>query len=310
MLTLEILTNSIAQFFSHQLASRLDNGSLAVYPMRLDRIQPRAFDGQPQNEDAHPAFSLHSLIMPFAPLTHFPALVPGGIVPDQHQHPLAFCSQLPRDPFQEVGGDLADGPSLYKSQQQLVGVASEQPVTAQRLRLRLGFALVKLMKFQRLRIRPRMKLRLMQPTPPRLLFIAQNPIAVRCGQPLQPLQWLFFKAYCGSGLLIQFLARFHCTPRRRIARRITSRLTGVLTSPCSKATSAAKSKVQRLVGLPNWRGGECSRAFSRWHLSSSRTGFTVFGRRDFSSTEARPQAWKSRITLRTVWVAQPKARAI
>src|SRR5215510_15901464 len=138
MLAPEILTNSIDQFFSHQLACRLDNGALAVYPMRLDRIQPRAFDWQPQDEDSHPAFSLHSLIMPFDPATHFPALVPGGIVPDQDQHPFAFFSQLPNYPFQEVGRDLAYGPSIYEAQHQLVGVASEQPVTAQRLRVRVS----------------------------------------------------------------------------------------------------------------------------------------------------------------------------
>lgn len=306
----EIVADSFDQFLCCELSLRLDDRSLPMYPMWFDWIQPRTFDRQSQDKYSHSAFSLYSLVVLLDPAPHFLTLVPSGIVPDQYQHPFAFFSQLPNCPLKEVGRHLAYGATFYKSQQQFICVAPEQPVAAQGQWVWVCFALFKLKEPQRLRVCPSMKVRMREPAPPRFIFIAQHPIAVGRGELFQPFKLLFFSAYCGSGLVIQFFARFHFTPRRPIALRITSRLTGWLTTPCSKTTSAANSKVQRLVGLPNWRGGECSRAFSRSHFDSSSRGCTVFGRRDFSSIEARPQAWKSRITLRTVWVAQPKERAI
>lgn len=310
MLTPEILANSFDQFFSRQLSLRLDNCSLTMYPMRLNWIQPRALDRQSMSKYSHPAFSLHSLVVLLDPSAHFLALMPGGIVPDQHQHPLALFSQLPTGPFKKVGSNLADRAALHKSQHQLVCVAPQQPIAAQCKRVFVSLALFKLMQLQGLRISPGMKSRLMKPAPPRLIFKTQHPVTVNRSQPLQPFKLLFFKAYCGSGLLIQFFARFHFTPSLEIALRITSRLTGLLTSPCSKTTAAASPNVQSEVGLPNWRGGACSNARNCSHLAESRRGRTVFGRREPSSREAKPRLWKSPMTLRQVCVAHPRERAI
>src|SRR5215216_19975 len=310
MLAPEIHANSLDQFFSRKLSLRLDNSSLSMHPMRLNWIQPRTLDRQSLSKYSHPTFSLHPLVVLLDPSAHFLTFVPGGIVPDQHQHSLAFLSQLPTDPFKEVGRDLAYGAAFYKSQHHIVRVAPQQPVAAQCKRVRVGLALFKLIKLQRLRVSPGMKSRLMKPAPPRLIFKTQDPVNVSRSQPLQPFELLFFNAYCGSGLVIQFLARFHFTPSLPMALRITSRLTALLTSPCSKATSAANSKVQSEVGLPNWRGEACNKACNFSHFESSRTGRTVFGRREPSAREAKPRLWKSRMTLRTVWLAQPTERAI
>src|SRR5215216_29937 len=146
MLAPEILANSIDQFFSRQLSTWLDNGPLSMYPVRLNRCQPRALDRQPQGKYSHPASSLHSLVVLLDPTQHFLALVPGGVVPDKCQHPLAFFSQLPTDPFKEVGRDLAYGAALYKSQQQIVCVAPQQSIAAQCERVFVGLALLKLMQ--------------------------------------------------------------------------------------------------------------------------------------------------------------------
>src|ERR1051325_3397789 len=62
MLAPEILANSTGQFFSRHLSIRLDNGSLPMYPMRLNWIQPRALDRQSLSKYSHPSFSLHSLV--------------------------------------------------------------------------------------------------------------------------------------------------------------------------------------------------------------------------------------------------------
>jgi hypothetical protein len=64
------------------------------------------------------------------------------------------------------------------------------------------------------------------------------------------------------------------------------------------------------VGLPNWRGEECSNACNFSHLAESSMGWTVFGHREPSSREAKPRLSKSRMTLRQVCVAQPRERPI
>src|SRR5215216_965082 len=201
MLALEILANPLDQFSCRQLSTWLDNGPLPMYPMRLNWIQPRTLGRQPQGEYSHPAFSLHSLVVLLDPTQHSLALVPSGIVPDQHQHPLAFFSQLPTDPFKEIYSDLAYGAALYKSQQQIVCVAPQQPIAAQCKWLFVSLALFKLMQLQPLVTSPGMKSGLMKPAPLRLIFKTQDPVTVSRSKPLQPFKLLFFKAYCGSGLL-------------------------------------------------------------------------------------------------------------
>jgi CheY-like chemotaxis protein len=78
-----------------------------------------------------------------------------------------------------------------------------------------------------------------------------------------------------------------------MALRIASRLSRWVLSPCSYITSAANPKVQRLVGLPDWRGLVCNKARSCSRLLSSGTGLTVLGRRDCCSRQSRPRVYKT-----------------
>src|SRR5207244_9688013 len=70
----------------------------------------------------------------------------------------------------------------------------------------------------------------------------------------------FFRAYAGSGLVSQCLARFQPTPRRFKVARIVSLLTGSAVKPCSKLTLAAHARAHRLVGWLNVRGLWLNRA--------------------------------------------------
>src|SRR5262249_49007635 len=72
----------------------------------------------------------------------------------------------------------------------------------------------------------------------------------------------FFRAYSGSGLVIQRLARCQRIPKRSKVARIVSPLTRAAVSPRSKLTAAAHSRVQRLVACPKVRGLWCNRARS------------------------------------------------
>ena len=69
------------------------------------------------------------------------------------------------------------------------------------------------------------------------------------GQPDQPVPRFFFRAYPGSGLVIQCLARRQRMPSRLSVRRIASPVYNRGVQPRSWQTAARRSKVQRLVGF-------------------------------------------------------------
>jgi hypothetical protein len=120
----------------------------------------------------------------------------------------------------------------------------------------------------------------------------------------------FFLTYAGSGLVIQCLARCQPTPNRLRASRMVSILIWLTVNPCSQHTSAANSRVQQPVTLPKVRGLWCNRARNVSHLAWSNCACTVFGREDSCLRHSKPLCSKAWIALRTVWVAQPRLRAI
>jgi hypothetical protein len=81
-----------------------------------------------------------------------------------------------------------------------------------------------------------------QAAPPHLVLEAQGPRGVGPGEGDQAVAASFFRAYSGSGLVIQRLARRQVSPRRARVARIVSPLTRVAVSPCSTATAAASSR--------------------------------------------------------------------
>jgi hypothetical protein len=73
---------------------------------------------------------------------------------------------------------------------------------------------------------------------------------------------VFFRRYCGSGLVIQCLARFQLVLRRLRAQRTLSSEMGAPMMPCSKLTWATSSNVQVLRCLPKSLGGRCRSSFN------------------------------------------------
>src|SRR4051794_31415848 len=63
----------------------LHDASLAVDPLRLDRVEPRALDRQPAGHDAHPTVAVGTLVVRPQPAPDRGAAVPAGVVPDQDQ---------------------------------------------------------------------------------------------------------------------------------------------------------------------------------------------------------------------------------
>ena len=157
MLRSIVATDSGDQLLSRQLARWFYDSPLAMYPMRFNAIEPRAFHRQLANNDSHPAFLFGSSVVSTNPVTHFTATVPRGIVPYQQQGFLAFLLQLFNDPHQKLDGDHRDRSAFDKPQPYFFRVCSKQPITGNRLRIGVGFLGAQLLKPQPLSIRPTMK---------------------------------------------------------------------------------------------------------------------------------------------------------
>src|SRR5918995_692051 len=265
-------TDAVAQLGRRQEPCRSHHPPLAVRPLGLDRIEPRALARQLAAHDAHALPGLlDGAVVLTDPGPHLLADMPGGVVPDQEQGPLADGSQLATAPLQELAGHVADRAPVHKPQPaRLVpgaarlSPAGQEPIAGQCLRIRV---IGRDRLFDQVQgligLGPTLEGRARQATPPHLVLEPQGPVRVGGCQADQAVARAFFRAYSGSGLVIHSLARFQRTPSRPRVARIVSPLTRVGVSPSAKLTSAASSRVQRLVGLPNVRGLWCKRARSR-----------------------------------------------
>src|SRR5258708_5938293 len=92
-------------------------------------------------------------------------------------------------------------------------------------------------------------------------------LRVSAGPRKQAVRRVFFCWYCGSGLVIQCLARFQLVFKRLSARRTLSSEMGVVMMPCSKLTWAANSRVHTPRSLPKSRGLRCSSSLRRTSTS-------------------------------------------
>src|SRR5919205_2400801 len=106
-----MLAEALLELGPAELARRLDYRALAVDPLGLDRVEPRALARQPADQEAAATAGLldRAIVRP-DPGPHLAADVPGGVVPDQRQHLDAFGRELLGDPGEEGAGHRADRP--------------------------------------------------------------------------------------------------------------------------------------------------------------------------------------------------------
>src|SRR5712692_6990485 len=288
-------------------------------PMRFQGVEPRAFAGQgtPHNPEA--------VALPFAlsvrlsePLPNGLAAVPRRSIPHQQQGGFAHGGQLGADPGHEGDRDRTHRPVGYEAQPHVLLAHSlgsplldEQAITGQGFGIRSGGRHGLLDAPQGLlRGSPGLQRGLRQATPPRLIFKPQRPLGMAHRQADQAVPGFFLRAYAGSGLVIQCLARCQLTSKRRNAVRIASRLTRWAVRPWAKLTSAANSNVHRLVGWPKVRGLWCNKACSRWAPSAPKRARVVWGREGPRCRHPTPWVLKAGTTLRTVWSLHPTWRAM
>lgn len=203
-------------------------------PLGLQRVEPGAFDGQRTTHNAEAlALPFDLLIMLPDPVSDRLAAVSRGIIPHQQQGGFAQGGQLGADPGQEGDRHRTHRPVGYKAQPPVFlaharggPLLDQQAITGQGFGVRVGGRHGLLDAPQGLRRgSPGMQRGLRQATPPRLIFKAPCPLRMARGQADQAVPGFFFRAYAGSGLVIQCLARCQLTSKRRKAVRIASRLT-------------------------------------------------------------------------------------
>jgi hypothetical protein len=158
---------------------------------------------------------------------------------------------------------------------------------------------------------PGMQLRVRQARPPHCIDKPQDPLRVLVGQRYEAVAPLFFRAYAGSGLVIQTLARFQPTPRRLMALRIASSENTREVSPRWGQTTAKVAKVPGERGSPPARGLSCrsARSCSKALGASSRFASRL-AREERGSSTAKPSSLNRVTTVRTVCVEYPTVAAI
>src|SRR5207245_3764909 len=311
--------DALDELMGGQQAGGLDHPALAMDPLGLNGIQPRALDRQVVGHDPHAAAGQFDLpVVAPNPRPDLATDVPGRVVPDQQQCGLAEWLQLRAATGQVLRGQRTDRAASDEAQPAFLVPAAgglrpadQQPIASQ------GFGIGIVVR-DRLFDQPQGLVHLgpgvqgwvRQARPPGLILKAERPRRVGLRQADQAVACAFFRAYAGSGLVSQCLARFQPTPRRLSARRIVSPLTRSGSSPCSKLTLAARSRVHTLVGRPKVRGLWCSSARRRSARSGVTTVCSVWGRVEPGRSAATPCVLKAWIALRTVWSPQPSARAI
>jgi hypothetical protein len=315
----ESSTDACCQLIGRKRSIGFNHPSFGMRPFGFNWVEPGTLDRQATDQDAHPlTTAFHLAIVCPDPGGYFLADMPRGIIPYQSQDSFVHCFQPGATPFKKLNRDIADGTPVHETEQDflvdlpiLFHPPQQQPVTSQCFRLWVFFGLSLFHQAQWLTLfSPGRQVGLGKTTPPGLITIALDPIPIRVAPADESVAALFLRSYAGSGLVIQCLARFHFTPRRSSVWRIVSSLTRRAVRPCSKLTSAASSKVHKLLGLSNSLGLRCNSARNFSALSSSKTAWVVWGRREPGFRASTPRSSKARITLRTVWSSQPRNSAI
>src|SRR5919112_3625653 len=252
--------NPVGELVSTEQPLGLNYLTFAMNPLRLDGIEPWALGGQQTRQYPDPmAAGFDLAVVGGDPASHLMAFMPGGVVPDKKQSFLTPLSEPVATPPKKPCGYGAHRAAVHEPQPGLFELRQIQPITGESLRFRIVLPRLFLKEAHRLcSIRPGMQRRSLEARKPGLVLETHSPSWVALGEADQPVSRPFFRAYSGSGLSIQRLARSQRTPSRESVARMVSPLTSSFVSPSSKVTSAASLSVQRVLCLPNSLGERCS----------------------------------------------------
>src|SRR5687768_9743851 len=257
--TSESRAHPIGQLVGTKQIVGLYHLALAVNPLGLYSVEPRALLGQKTSDDPHSSFVASALfespVVRSDPPSDLAAYVPACVVPDQHQHFLAKSFELLGAPLQKARGYPAYRATIHKPKPALSKLGQIEPVARDGLRIGVVLGDRLLYKTQRFALfAEAVQVWLRYPAPPALILETHNPIDPVLCQSHQSIAPSFFLTYSGSGEVIQCLALCQRTPILAKVARIVSPDTRSLVRPSSKLTSAAISIVHKLLSWPNSLG--------------------------------------------------------
>src|SRR3712207_6814278 len=199
MRTIEDPADPICQLVSREQPVGLDHLALAVDPLGLYGVQPRALLGQKAAYDPHSAATLFdSAVVRGDPSSDLFGGVPAGVVPDQNPHPLACSFELLTAPRKEAGGYPAHGPTIHEAQPHLLKLRQVEPVAGDGLRIGVVFSNRLFDQAQGFScLAPTVESRSCQPAPPGLVQETYDPTEAAFGQADQSLASPFFLWYSG-----------------------------------------------------------------------------------------------------------------
>ena len=201
--TTEVSIHPLYQFCRRQQTGGFDHCPFSMDPMRFQGVEPGAFAGQrtTYNPDAL-AFPFDLPVMLAEPLPHGLAAVPRRVIPHQQQRGLAQSGQLGADPGQAGDGHRTHRAVGHEAQPHVLlahardsPLLHQQPITSQGFGVGIGARHGLLDERQGLlRGGPGVQRGLRQATPPCLIFKAQRPLRMACGQVNQAVAGFFFRA--------------------------------------------------------------------------------------------------------------------
>jgi len=193
-----VRTDTRFQFCCAQEAIGFRDGSFAMDPLRLDRVQPWAFHRQPGGDNPHAALTrFHLLVVEADPRADSLTGMPRGVIPDEQQGGEALLRQAVAAPGQKIGRHGADGAPSHKPEPQLLGLrqqaADQQPITGQGVRIGITLGTRQFLEAgDRLRLIPTMLRGLSQAAPPDFIGKAERPRRMLSGQLDQAVAPFFF----------------------------------------------------------------------------------------------------------------------
>src|SRR5215213_9371930 len=141
MRTVEDSADPIRQLVSPQQPVRLDNLALAMNPLGLPRVEPRALLGQKAAYDPHSTAAVFDFsVVRGNPPSDLFGDVPGSVVPDQYPNPLLACRLKPfAAPRKEAGGYVAYRTTIHEAHPHLLQLRHIKPVARDGFGIRIVF---------------------------------------------------------------------------------------------------------------------------------------------------------------------------
>src|SRR5215203_5473507 len=312
MRTSEDPADSVGELISSKQSLGLCNLAFAVDPLGLYGVEPRALGGQQARYYPNlMAAGFDFSVVRCDPVSHLSAFVPACVVPDQQQGLLAARLEPVAAPLKKLRGDGAHGSAVHEPQPALFELRQIQPVAGESLRLGIVLSRLFLEEVHRVaRLGPGEQARPLKARKPGLILKAQYPLRIAPGEPYQSISIPFFRAYSGSGLSIQRLARFQRPPSLASVALMVSPLSCLSVRPSSKLTSAAIASVQKVLCLPNLLGWWWSISRRDSASPASKAAWTSLGREEPAWRPPRPRSLKSWMASRTVCEPPPRFSAM